>query len=197
VKAPVHGTHPVTPVVIEHLPEVLPASPPRGGSGLAAWVGFGILIAVAIVAAAVMLRTDIPALLTRAPAAGTTAEATAVPVVEAAVASAPASDVAPAPVVVGHVRLRVGEDFPAEQQAEIVAALQAAGMAPVRVEALPFRIAASRVGYYRPEDEEAAGALAKLIQPVLGTAAGEVGLRDYAELLSDAEPGRLDLWIGN
>jgi hypothetical protein len=33
------------------------------------------------------------------------------------------------------------------------------------------------------------------VAPVIAEG-GEVGVRDYGELLDDAEPGRLDLWVG-
>ena len=56
-----------------------------------------------------------------------------------------------------------------------------------------FEIATSRVGYYRPEDQAAAAALGRVVAPVMG---GEIGVRDYGQPLPDAEPGRLDLWIG-
>ena len=63
----------------------------------------------------------------------------------------------PALAGVTSVRLRVGPDFPAERQKAILDALAAAGISDIRVEALPFEIATSRVGYYRADDEAAAG----------------------------------------
>jgi hypothetical protein len=65
----------------------------------------------------------------------------------------------------------------------------------VKVELLPFKIATSRVGYYRAVDLPAAEELGKLIAPVIAGGT-EVGVRDYAQLLADPEPGRLDLWVG-
>jgi hypothetical protein len=62
----------------------------------------------------------------------------------------------------------------------------------VRVEALPFKVASSRVGYYRADDLAAAEALGRLVTPVLAEA---IGVRDYGKLLADPEPGRLDLWV--
>ena len=95
------------------------------------------------------------------------------------------------------VRLRIGPGFPAERQGAIVAALEGAGVPDVRIEALPFRIATSRVGYYRAEDLAAAEALGRLVAPVIaGGDSDEIGVRDYGQLLSDPEPGRLDLWVG-
>jgi hypothetical protein len=177
---------------------VPPPETPRRGVRIAGWLAFAAVLAVGVAVAAGLLRMEIPTLLAGAPAflPETTAEAPA-QVAEVTPAPAAATGEAAKPAIDGHVRLRIGEDFPRERQAEIVAALEEAGLAPVKIEALPFRVATSRVGYYRPEDEAAAGALAELIQPVVGPAAGAVGTRDYAELLSDAEPGRLDLWIGN
>ncbi len=93
------------------------------------------------------------------------------------------------------VRLRVGPGFDAGRQAAIVAALTKAGVPSVKVEALPFKIATSRVGYYRAADLPAATELGKLIAPVLADGT-QVGVRDYAQLLADPEPGRLDLWVG-
>ncbi len=93
------------------------------------------------------------------------------------------------------MRLRVGPEFPADREQAILQALAAAGLADVRVEALPFEIATSRVGYYLAADLAAAEALGTVIAPVLG--GGEVAVRDYSQLLSDPEPGRLDLWVGD
>lgn len=106
----------------------------------------------------------------------------------------------PALATVTSVRLRVGPDFPPDRQQTIVAALQAAGLPAVEVETLPFAIATSRVGYYRPEDLPAAEALSQIVNPLApgaGDAAAPIGVRDYARLLEDAAPGRLDLWIGD
>ncbi len=94
------------------------------------------------------------------------------------------------------MRLRIGPDFPADRQAALVKALDNAGIPAVKVEQLPFRIATSRVGYYRAADMIAAEALGKLITPVVGGGAA-VGVRDYGKLLTDPDPGRLDLWIGD
>ncbi|HET9069701.1 MAG TPA: hypothetical protein VFN28_13735 [Amaricoccus sp.] len=110
-------------------------------------------------------------------------------------AAAPVAPADPALAGVTVVRLRIGPDFPAERQAAILAALAGAGITGVRVEPLPFEIATSRVGYYRAEDLPAAQALGRVVAPVIA-AGGEVGVRDYGELLADATPGRLDLWIG-
>ena len=93
------------------------------------------------------------------------------------------------------MRLRVGPGFAPERQAAIVAALTEAGVPSVKVEPLPFKIATSRVGYYRPQDLPAAEALGRLVSPVLGEAT-DLGVRDYGQLLADPEPGRLDLWVG-
>ncbi len=101
----------------------------------------------------------------------------------------------PALAAVTSVRLRIGPEFPPGRQAAILAALSEAGITAVQVEALPFEIATSRVGYYRAEDLAAAEALGRLVSPVVGTD-GDVGVRDYGQLLADPEPGRLDLWVG-
>jgi hypothetical protein len=93
------------------------------------------------------------------------------------------------------VRLRIGPEFPPGRQAAILAALSEAGITAVQVEALPFEIVTSRVGYYRAVDLAAAQALGRLVSRVVGTD-GDVGVRDYGQLLADPEPGRLDLWVG-
>lgn len=118
------------------------------------------------------------------------------PVETAGVPPAASEDGAGSLAGVTSVRLRVGPDFPAERQQAIVSALTAAGVAQVRVEALPFEIATSRVGYYRAEDLPGAEALARLVSPIVDQGV-ELGVRDYGELLSNPEPGRLDLWVGN
>ena len=74
-------------------------------------------------------------------------------------------------------------------------ALETAGYPGVQVEALPFRIATTRIGYYREADRPAAEALAREIAPALAEAGDGIGVRDYSQLLADPEPGRLDLWI--
>jgi hypothetical protein len=94
------------------------------------------------------------------------------------------------------VRLRTGTGFAEADRAAVLAALGDVGLSDVRVEPLPFAVASSRVGYYRPEDKRAAEALAAVIAPVLSYGQ-PLPVRDYGELLDDAEPGRLDLWIGD
>ena len=110
-------------------------------------------------------------------------------------APTPVAPADPALAGVTSVRLRVGPDFPPERKAAILAALAKAGITGVQVEALPFEIASSRVGYYRAADMAAAEALGRVVAPVIASG-GEVGVRDYGQLLADAEPGRLDLWVG-
>ena len=110
-------------------------------------------------------------------------------------APTPVAPADPALAGVTSVRLRVGPDFPPERKAAILAALAKAGITGVEVEALPFEIASSRVGYYRAADMAAAQALGRVVAPVIAPG-GEVGVRDYGQLLADAEPGRLDLWVG-
>lgn len=171
---------------------------------MAIWVGLGALVAVAIVVAAVLFRPgDGPE------TADVTAEdagASSVPVAPAVSAGQPAGQPAPAggdrpPVAapalatVQTVRLRIGPEITDARRDRLVAALTEAGLPNVVVEQLPFRIATSRIGYYRDEDLAAAQALAQVISPAVGEGA-PIGVRDYGELLSDPQPGRLDLWIG-
>ena len=170
-------------------PEPLPVAPTRRSPSVALWSVVGFLVAFALVAAAFLLRPEPPA---------PQAVATPVPVPEAAPAGpaplpAPAVD-AVAFAAVSTVRLRIAQDFPQERQEAILAALAAAGLGDVRVEPQAFGIAISRVGYYRTEDLAAAEALGRLVAPAAG--GGAIEPRDYSQLLPDAEPGRLDLWVG-
>jgi hypothetical protein len=93
------------------------------------------------------------------------------------------------------LRLRIGEGFPEEERLALVAQLEAAGHDRVLVEEIPFPIALSRVGYYQAGDRSAALALAEEIAPFIEPENGEVVVRDYGNLVPDAEPGRLDLWV--
>ncbi|HRW14494.1 hypothetical protein [Amaricoccus sp.] len=153
-------------------------------------IAAGVLIALAIVGAAFLLR----------PGAGPDV---AVPETPAETVTATAPPAAPAPVQAppaaaeesGAIRLRVGPNLAPERREQIAAALKAEGYGPVVVEVLPFQIAASRVGYYRAEDEAPAAALAQFLSGMLGDGGIEVSTRDYGKLLSDTEPGRLDVWI--
>jgi hypothetical protein len=154
-------------------PEPLPVEPARRSPSVALWSAVGILAAFALVAAAFLFRPEPPA----------PEVATSAPV-----------EAAPAFAAVSTVRLRVGQAFPEAGQAAILAALAAAGLGDVRVELQPFAIATSRVGYYRAEDLAAAEALGRLAAEATG--GGAIEPRDYSQLLPDAEPGRLDLWIG-
>lgn len=167
-----------------------PAAPPAraGDSTMRIWIAAGALAAVAIVLLAVVLRQS-----GETPAADAGAAATTVAAAPAGAPKLVPSD--PALAGVTSVRLRVGPDFPPERQKAILDALAAAGISGVRVEALPFEIATSRVGYYRADDEAAAEALGRVVASVVA-GGGTVGVRDYGQLLSDAEPGRLDLWVG-
>jgi hypothetical protein len=165
---------------------------------MAAWIAFGLVLAVGMVAAAVMFRLKAPPAVPQAEQAeaGNAAQPSAGQEPEAFPRAAAQDVGAATPPLAVQVRLRISGRLPPGRRDDIVAALEAAGMAPAQVEALPFRITTSRVGYYRGEDREAAEALARLVQPVIEPASGEVALRDYGVLVPDADPGRLDLWIG-
>lgn len=76
-----------------------------------------------------------------------------------------------------------------------MAALKAAGLTGVTVETVPVAVAASRVGYYLPDDQAEAEALARLIAPELG--GRSINARDYQGLMPSPVPGRLDLWISD
>ncbi|MFO1210550.1 MAG: hypothetical protein U1E40_15230 [Amaricoccus sp.] len=206
------------PPIRRHVEHAAPADPGLGSSRRLAmwlaWVALAFLIAAAAVAAAFLVRpssegaavapaadvaapaesqpaSPAPATGSAGPAPAATAPAQATPTdARAAAAATPDSALA----AVGVVRLRVGPEFPADRQSAILAALKGAGIATVRVEPLPFKVTASRVGYYRSADVTAAEALARLITPVVGGDA--IGVRDYSQLLDGADPGRLDLWIG-
>jgi hypothetical protein len=165
---------------------------------VAFWVVLGCSVAGAFVAAAYMLRPDGPEIAaTPAPRAEQAAPPPApAPIVAEDVAPGAAEPVPvdPALAAVSSVRLRIPEALPAERRDAIVAALEEAEIADVQVEALPFAVNTTRVGYYLEADRGAAEALARLVRPLLD--AGEaVPVRDYGKLLDDPEPGRLDLWV--
>jgi hypothetical protein len=140
-------------------------------------IAAAVFVAVAIVVAATLLRPDAPG-----------SRSTVLPETE---------DTATAAIDLPTMRLRVGPGFPPERQAEIMTLLTDAGHDDVLVERIPFSIAVSRVGYYRPEDRAAATELARLVSSVLDEPTGSIAVRDYAELIPNAVPGRLDLWIGD
>jgi hypothetical protein len=170
----------------------LPARPVAMG----AWIGFGALLAAGLVVGAFLLRPEAPQPApeaAQAPAEAPAAEAAPVPV--AAPVAPPDTAAVPVAAETGPLRLRVGPGITPQRRAAIVAALEAVGYGDVLVEALPFNIATSRVGYYREADKAAAEALARAIAPAISEAGGEIGIRDYGQLLSDPEPGRLDLWV--
>lgn len=163
---------------------------------MAGWIGFGVLVAAAAIVSAVMFGPETETVAEHPGddsqiAAPETPETAAAP----ATASVPAVPADPTLAEVSVVRLRVGPDFPPERQAALVDALTAAGIASVKVEQLPFKITASRVGYYRQEDLAAAEALGRVMSPAVSPNAS-LGVRDYGRLLADPEPGRLDLWVG-
>ena len=126
---------------------------------------------------------------TRGQASPPAADAFAAPDPDRAVAD-------PALVPIRVVRLRIGPEVDDARRDSLVAALKGAGVPEVVVEPLPFRITTSRIGYYRDTDLPAAQASARVMSPNLGTGAN-IGVRDYGELLTDPEPGRLDLWVGS
>jgi hypothetical protein len=155
---------------------------------LGGWIAVAVVAAAGIVLAAVLMRPQTPA----APAPAEVAAELPAPSPADAVAEAAPAAADPALTGVSVVRLRVGPEFPAEREAALLDALRAAGISGVRVETVPFRVATSRVGYYRADDLAAAEALGRLVTPVLSET---IGVRDYGKLLADAEPGRLDLWV--
>ena len=172
---------------------------------MAIWIGFGAFVAVAIVVAAVVLRPGegAPPAASEATAEQSgqdvAAQANGTPAAtpeQAGTAAPPPHAVAdPALAPVRTVRLRIGPEVDDPRRDDLVAALKASGVPEVVVEPLPFRIATSRIGYYRDGDLPAAEALARVISPAVGDG-GTIGVRDYGELLTDPQPGRLDLWIG-
>ncbi len=164
-------------------------------------VAVGVSVALATVGAALVFRNSA---MDEAPLESAVAPPPAQPVVQPeAVAVVPVPDeavvdeeIAAAPAAVpGAVRLRVGPNLAEADRDALAAALDAAGYGPVQVEVLPFPIAASRVGYYWPEDAAAAEALAAFVRGAVQTQGIELGIRDYSRLLQDAAPGRLDVWI--
>lgn len=93
------------------------------------------------------------------------------------------------------LRLRVGPGFPEDDRLALLDVLKQAGHERVLIEEIPFPIALSRVGYYVTEDKEAAEELAEDVSSIIESADGEIAVRDYGNLMPDADPGRLDLWI--
>lgn len=93
------------------------------------------------------------------------------------------------------VRLRLGPNFPENDRAQLLELLEQSGHERIMVEEISFPIALSRVGYYLTADRPAAVELAEDVAGVVGGDGGEVAVRDYGNLLPDAEPGRLDLWV--
>lgn len=120
--------------------------------------------------------------------------------VRSAPAPPPRNGVAEGPETVGApevipLRLRVGPGFPEDDRLALLDLLKQSGHERVLVEEIPFPIALSRVGYYVSEDKEAAEELAEDVSSIIGSADGGVAVRDYGNLMPDADPGRLDLWI--
>jgi hypothetical protein len=186
-----------TPAVglVAERPEALVVAPePRRRFGSWAWVALGVL---ALAGMAVLFRPggDEVSVAGLAPAPAAPTSGDVLPDVAPA-AQAPRIRLDPALASVSIVRLRIGPDLPPERQSAILAALKEAGLDTVLVEPLPFEIATSRVGYYRADDLPAAEALGRVVAPVIAPG-GSVGVRDYGALLADAQPGRLDLWIGS
>jgi hypothetical protein len=153
-------------------PDPVRGAPPR--RSVAVWIGLGCLAAAGFVAVALLLRPDVPSL----------AE---VPAVAPAAAD-------PALAGVGSVRVRASEVLAPARREAIVAALTDGGIAEIEVEALPFAVETSRIGYYLAPDRAAAEALARLVAPLVAPG-GALPVRDYSQLVDDPEPGRLDLWI--
>lgn len=164
----------------------------------AGWIGFGVAFAAGCVIAAFLIQP---------PPAG--APATTAPAAEGEAAGEAASEAPPVPraepalsaadetalAAISSVRLRFGSDLPVERQRAIADALARLGIEDVRLEALPFAVATSRVGYYRAEDAAAAAALARAIAATVADG-GEIGVRDYGQLATNPEARRLDLWVG-
>ena len=162
------------------------------------WIGFGLVFAAGCVGLAFLFQPDAGAEPQGLSAPAETAGAGPGDVAAAA-AGGPAAGALPEPTTITgitSVRLRTGTGFAEADRDAIVAALAKAGLSEVQVEPLPFAVANARVGYYRPEDRAASEALAAYVAPVLGFAA-PIAVRDYGALLDDAEPGRLDLWVGD
>jgi hypothetical protein len=143
------------------------------GGSAAVWIALGAVVAAGVIAsAAAMLWPD-----------------------GSAVVETPAA-ADPAIAAVASVRLRAPESLAPARLDAIVAALREGGVAEVQVEALPFEVETSRVGYYRAPDHAAAEALARVAAPLV-TPGAELPVRDYGKLVDDPEPGRLDLWVRN
>lgn len=159
-------------------------TPPRRVP-VAAWIVAGTIGAAAIAATALLMRSGDAPIVAADPAAALPAPTQA--------QAPPAAE--PPLQAIGRVRLRVAGTMAPERRDALVAALKDGGIAEVAVEALAFEPQTSRVGYYREADRAAAEGLARFVTPRL-PAGSALPVRDYAALLDDPEPGRLDLWIG-
>jgi hypothetical protein len=148
----------------------------RNTRGVVVASSLGALAAVGIVAAVMLMRSQVDT--GPAPEAAATAVAAQQPVVEPAAARPT-------------VYLRVGPGLSAEERQRIETALAQAGYVRVLVQEMPFTISRSRVGYFHDGDRETAEAL---IGALRGTHEGLL-LRDYRGLIAEPEPGRLELWI--
>ena len=163
-----------------------------GGPARDRLVGFGLVVAAGAVVAAVPLRRrrEAPGRRAAAVRRRAPAEPTAAP---AAAGAMPALRRSPASASSG---CGSGRTFRPSGRRRSWRRSTAAGIADGagRAAALRDRDLARRL-LPRRRTSPAAEALGGLIAPVIA-AGGEVGVRDYGQLLDDAEPGRLDLWVG-
>ena len=175
---------------------------PPGRLAMVGWIGFGLLFAGSCIGLAFLFQ---PAAMPPEPGpevidASSPAEADGIaasaPVAQVSVAvPALPPEMRQALTGIESVRLRTGPKFAEADRDRLAAALGDAGVPGVQIEALPFKVATSRVGYYLPEDRAAAEALAALVGPMLSYG-GPLAVRDYGALLDSPQAGRLDLWVG-
>ena len=156
-------------------------------SGLRRGVIAGVVVAVAIVAAALLLRPTVdqgsPSL--DAAAIPTSVESAPIPGTRAAA-------VAPTPNAEISVRLRLGADSSQGYRDTLRAAVEAAGYGGVEIRAMPFPVDRSRVQFYDPADRPAAEALSRALVPVTGA---PLELRDLGPIAGPDEAGSIDAWL--
>lgn len=157
-----------------------PRASPARSTGRRLWLAAGGLAVVLVVVGALLLR-----------GAGAPVELSAAPTPAPAVGFGVG---APALAGIAAVRVRIPASVSEARKEAVVAALTSGGIPRVTVEAVPFEIGSSRVGYYRAEDEAAASALAVVAGPMV-MPSGQLPLRNYGPLADDRGTGRLDLWV--
>ena len=149
----------------------------------------GLVVAVALVVMAVMLR---PSGDGGAEAAGASSEVPTAIGPGPAPAPAEAEATASTPVSEVTVRLRLGPDQPDSFRDALRAAIDASGYAAMEFREMPYPVDRPRIQYYAPSDQAAAEALSRTLAPVTG---GPVEIRDLGEIAEAGQAGSIDAWL--